>query len=415
MDQYTSIAEADVAAPEIAARPVGAVPGSLLALIIFTQLPSAVLLTVTAPLLAAMAADLVHPGMSTYLIKLVTGIVGPALILGAPLAGWLADRFDRRPLLAVIGTVFIAAAMAPAFLDDLVAIVASRFVAGACGGALMTIGMAMVGHYYDERRRASVIGTLAFLSLSISILTLPVAGTLARTGWRHAFLLFLVLSPVVLLALLRPLPAPAQIARAAHDDAPAAPLRMPFALIVIAFAIGLALQLPGIFYSFYFTELGVHDVRTIALLLMGQAIVAGVATLLFGRASARLSLRAVFIICFTSTTLGLGIQGLATDWRIAGASLVFTGLAMGWLVANLSATVIALVDKRHHGTGIGLAHAISSLAALLGISQPLQTALGIKGIFLAVAGFCGLVLLGLIANVLTLREPGRAPARRTSW
>ncbi|MBU6268152.1 MAG: MFS transporter [Sphingomonadales bacterium] len=380
-----------------------AVPASLFVLIALTQFPGAMALTVTAPLLASMAADLVHPGMSIYLVKLITGIVAPALIVGAPLAGWLADRYDRRPLIAVFGVVFIASAMAPAFLDSLMEIVVSRFVTGASGGALATIGMAMVGHYYGEGRRAGVIGTLAFLTLTVSVLTLPVAGALAHGGWRHAFLVFLALTPMPLLALLRPLRAPAQAARAAAGNAAPIPrLRLPAAIIAIALAIGLALNLAGIFYSFYFTELGVRDVRTIALLLMGQALVAGIATLLFGRASRRWSLRTIFIICFCSTTAGLAIQGLATDWRVAGASLVLTGLSMGWLVANLSASVIALVDERHHGAALGLGHAISAVAALLGISQPLQTALGIKGIFLSVAGFCALVLLGLAGNVLKL-------------
>jgi len=381
----------------------GPVPATLLALIILTQLPGAMAMTVTAPLLASMGADLIQPGTSTYLVKMITGIVGPALIIGAPLAGWLADRFDRRPLLFAFGFVFLVSAMAPAVLDNIVNIVIARFFTGAAGGALATIGMAMVGQYYDEARRPGIIGILAFLTLSISILTLPVAGTLARTGWRNAFYLFIVLSPLLLLALLRPLPAPAQVLHADGSKAGGWP-RMPIALLAIAFAIGLALNLAGIFYSFYFTELGVHDVRTIALLLMYQASVAGAATLLFSPASKRFSRRMIFIIAFSATALGLGIQGITSDWRIAGASLTLTGLAMGWLVANLSATVIALVDERHHGAALGIAHAFSAIAALLGISQPLQDALGIQGIFMAVAGFCALVLLGLLTNVLPLRQ-----------
>jgi MFS family permease len=190
-------------------RAASAVKPSLLALIILTQLPAALTLTVTAPLLAAMAADLVEPGTSPYLIKLVTGIVAPALIVGAPLGGWLADRLDRRPLLVVFGSVFIVAATAPAFLDHAGWIVVSRFFAGACSGALLTIGMAMVGHYYDDERRPGVIGILAFLSLSSSVLTLPIAGAVATTGWRNAFFIFLAMVPLVLFALLRP-PSPAQ-------------------------------------------------------------------------------------------------------------------------------------------------------------------------------------------------------------
>jgi MFS family permease len=393
-----SISGADRAAP--------AVPASLLALMILTQLPSALTLTVTAPLLAAMASDLVHPGASPYLVKLVTGIVAPALIIGAPLAGWLADRLDRRPLLVAFGIAFIVSAMAPAFLDSIGWIVVSRFFAGACSGALATIGMTMVGHYYDDRRRPGVIGMLAFITLSTSVLSLPIVGALASTGWRHAFYLFLSMAPLVLLALLRPLPAVSRgtTAGAARRRAGRGLPRVPLALLVIAFVNGLALNLAGIFYSFYFTELGVPSVGTISLLLMYQAAVGGTATLLFGRASARFSSRTIFIVCMACTALGLAIQGLTADWRIAGISLTFTGISMGWLVANISTTTIALVDERNRGAALGIVRAISATATLLGISQPLQAALGIKGIFLSIAALSALVLVGLATRALTLRR-----------
>lgn len=284
----------------------------------------------------------------------------------------------------------------------------ARFLSGACCGALGTIGMAMVGHYYDAQRRPGVIGILAFLTLSASILTLPIAGALASTGWRHAFYIFLAMVPLVLLALVRPLPAPARETLPGATKSRAGLPRIPLALLVIAIVNGLALNLAGIFYSFYFTELGVTDVGTISLLLMYQAMVGGVMTLLFGRAHKRFSSSTIFVICLTCTTLGLGIQGLTSDWRIAGASLTLTGIAMGWLVANVSTTTIALVDERHRGAALGIVRALSALAALLGISQPLQTALGIQGIFLSVAVFSGLVLVGLVTGALPLH---RAEAR----
>jgi predicted MFS family arabinose efflux permease len=386
------------------------VPASLLALMILTQFASALTLTVTSPLLAAMADDLLRPGSSPYMIKLVTGIVAPALIFGAPLAGWLSDRFDRRPLLVAFGTAFIISATAPAFLDSVEAIVISRFFAGATSGALGTIGMTMVGYYYDAEKRPSVIGILAFLTLSTSILALPIAGALAATGWRNAFFLFLALTPLVLLALVRPLPAPArEPASGARGSRVGGWPRIPLALLLMSVMSGLALNLAGIFYSFYFTELGVKNVSTISFLLMYQAVVGGIMTLLYGRVAKRLSSKSIFIVCLACAALGLGTQGLTTDWRIAGASLTLTGIAMGWFVANISTTTIALVDEHHRGAALGIVRAIGAIATLLGISQPIQTALGIQGIFLTVAALSVLLLVGLATGALPLRrvEPRR--------
>ena len=99
----------------------------------------------------------------------------------------------------------------------------------------------------------------------------------------------------------------------------------------------------------------------------------------------------------------------ATDYRLAGLSLTFTGISMGWLVANVSTATIALVDKRDHGAAIGIAQALGALATLLGISDVLQTSLGIKGIFLAVAAISALLALGLATGALPLRRMGSRP------
>jgi predicted MFS family arabinose efflux permease len=411
MMREATVAQPHAASAGAAGKTGKAVPASLLALMILTQLPGALTLTVTAPLLAAMAHDLVRPGEGDFLVKMVTGIVGPAMIVGAPFGGWLADRHDRRPLLVAFGAVYIVSAVMPAFLSATGAIVAARFVSGATGGALATIGLAMVGHYYGDERRPGIIGIMAFATLITSVATLPVAGAAAATGWRNAFYIFLAMIPLVVLALLRPLPAPA---REASREPAAGRLRlsrlprMPFALLVIAVVMGLALSLPGILYSFYFTELGVKSVGTIALLLTYQAAVAGAATLLFGRASRRLSPTAIFVVCFTCSALGLGIQGLTSDYRVAGISLTLTGLAMGWLVANLSAATITLVDERQHGAALGIAQALAAVATLLGISEPLQHAIGTRGIFLGIAVICALVMLGLATRLLPLRRVDEA-------
>lgn len=398
------------------AAPSTAAPGettprtgiALIVLLIFTQMPAALAFTIPTPLLADMAADLVRGPADAYLVKLVSGILGPAMIVGAPLAGWLADRMDRRPLLAVIGLLYIAAGVAPALLTDLGAIIATRFVTGATGAAISTIGMAMVGDYFAEDRRAGMIGLLSSVSMGISIVALPLAGLTASGGWRHAFLLYLGMAPIVLLALLRSLPAPRRRPAAAEATSAPAGGRLsgfPLGLIAIAFTAGIVVSLPAIYISFHLAGMGVTSVSTIGLILMVNAALGMICSLSFGKLGARLSPLAIFKLCFAVSAVGLALLALAPSPAVVVAALVLTGMGMGWFVPAQFASAAQLVDEGRRGTLIGLVQGTGAIATLLGVTllEPVVAAYGTRGIFLLIAAIAALSLLALVTALLRLK------------
>ena len=175
-------------APDVALTAMS--PLRLTALLIFTQLPGVLGYTIALPLLAQMAGDLVREPSSAYLAKLVAGILGPAMAIGSLLAGFLADRFDRRWLLIGFGALYLLFAVAPAFLDTLEMIVVTRFVVGFAAAALMAIGLTMAGDYLPENKRASTIGLLSAFNMLASLGSLPLSGYVGEAGWRAPFLLY---------------------------------------------------------------------------------------------------------------------------------------------------------------------------------------------------------------------------------
>jgi len=378
------------------------------ALLIFTQLPGVLSYTIPLPLLAEMAKDLAHDAASEYLVKLISGVIGPAMALGSLAGGMLADRFDRRWLVMALAAAFVLAALAPYTVDNLEVIVATRCVVGLAAGALMAIGFTMVGDYLPDHKRAGTIGMMSALNMVTSLVSMPVAGFVADTGWRLAFLLYLSMVPLVLLASPRALPAPGKAARPAEAGSGAKGWRldMPVGLLLLALAVGVILTVPGIYISFHLATIGLGKASTVALMMAGNSLMAAVFSGLFGRASARLSWKAIFSIAFSIMGLGLIMLALAPGIWIAVPGLLLMGAGMGWLAPGIPAMAVQSVEEGRRGTVVGAVQGSSSVAAILGVSlfEPLMPSIGTSGVML---------LVGILSTALFLGYAVRPGDRRT--
>jgi MFS family permease len=364
------------------------------ALLIFTQVPSVFAFTIPLPLLARMAEDFSHDPGSGYLTRMVSGILGPAMALGAPLGGWLSDKFDRRTLLVVIGAVYLLCGVAPAFLDQLGVIVATRFATGLAGAAMMVIGMTMVGDYLPEAKRAGTIGLLSAVNMIASLSTLPVAGLVGDSGWRLAFLLYLLALPVILLAGPSSLPVPAKPAFDHRQEQAKAPWYkgLPWPLFLLAGGIGVILTIPGIYVSFHLATIGLGKSSTVGLLMMLNSTIAAASAAVFGKIWAR-SVRAVFCLGLSAMALGLGLLAMASQYPVAIAAMILMGAGMGLLAPSVMAATVATVEEGQRGRLVGLIQGTMSVAPLLVLSglEPVIPLLGTKGVMLVIGALTALM------------------------
>ena len=376
------------------------------ALLIFTQLPGVIAYTIPLPLLAGLAGELAHDATSAWLAKMVLGILGPSMAVGALGGGWLADKADRRWLIIGMGAIYLLASVAPAFLDSLVVIVLARFVTGMMSGALAAVGMTMVGDYLPENKRAGTIGMLSALNMIASLVTLPMGGFVGDFGWRHAFLLYLLALPVVVLASLSPLPVPprppaqrSQTGRAVRWYS-----GVPLSLFLLSLAVGVILTVPGIYVSFHLATIGLGKASTVSMLMMLNSALAAVFSSLFGRAWGY-SPRAVFVAGFSAMGVGLMMLAYATGPASAGAALLLMGIAMGLLAPSVMARVVDMVEEGKRGQVVGAAQGLMAIAPLIVLSalEPLLPRIGTIGVMAAV----GALSLGLFAVFALQRvKPG---------
>ena len=144
------------------------------------------------PALPMLAADLAAP-MSRVQLTM------SALILAFGLAqlvwGPVADRVGRKPVLLVALAFYALASLGAAASDSIAWVVAWRVVQGACMGAAVMCGRAMVRDLYEPHQGALVMShALSGLGL-VAIVSPLLGGALAQAfGWRATMAVLALLS-----------------------------------------------------------------------------------------------------------------------------------------------------------------------------------------------------------------------------
>lgn len=97
-----------------------------------------------ASVLPQIEAALAHGPADSLLIKQLLGVVGLSMVIGAPLAGFLADRVSLRHIVVPACLLYSAAGTAGLYLSNLPALIASRLLLGICAAAIATTSMVLI-------------------------------------------------------------------------------------------------------------------------------------------------------------------------------------------------------------------------------------------------------------------------------
>src|SRR5882672_2569188 len=133
------------------------------------------------------------------------------VLLFSPVAGLMADRFGRRNLLVASMIIYAFVGIAPAFLDNVYAIIASRVAVGICESIVMTVSTTLISDYYTGRARERWLASQTAVASVSALGIIYLGGQLgAAHGWRGPFYLYLYSLPLafcVLRTIWEPLPA----------------------------------------------------------------------------------------------------------------------------------------------------------------------------------------------------------------
>jgi EmrB/QacA subfamily drug resistance transporter len=120
-------------------------------------------------------------------------------------AGTLGDRFGRKRLFGISISAFGITSLMCGWAPSTAVLIASRFLQGIAGGAMLTSQIAVLSHQFpDGRARARAFGTWGII-FGIGLGFGPIIGgaIVAASNWRWVFLVHVLISLVTLILVFR--------------------------------------------------------------------------------------------------------------------------------------------------------------------------------------------------------------------
>ncbi len=337
------------------------------------------------PILPKISAHFAGEPQVDVLVRLLVSSVPFAMIFGSAAGGFLADRLgQRRTLLwALLG--YAMAGSAGFVLNDLRAVLASRFVLGMFNAACGVIAAAIITTRVRAATRDKWLGFFTMAGTLGSIVILVLVGIAGAYHWQWVFLFYLLAIPVLLLLRIT-LPADGQSSRA-PDEAKRG--RFPWSLAGFGFACGVVAATTTLFLPYHLAHIGETQPQRVAGALVANGLVGAAVSFRYGWIRKRLGIIQVFVLGFGAAAAGTAIIVSVPTYAGAITGVAFMGSAIGLLGPNLFAAVAAATPHERQTRIIGLVRTVFYSAPLL--SQiPLELVsqrFGIAGALMVLAIF----------------------------
>jgi MFS family permease len=349
--------------------------------------------------------------------------LGAAMIgVGAPLAGWLADRFGHARMMTVFFLGIGLASIIAGFVSDSAEMGLALALLGGFGAIYHPVALAWVSMTAPPDARGRLMGILGIAgSIGVACAAVIAGGLAEVAGWRMAMILPGIVTIIAGLALLfclltgRVAASNHQPGQDAAQAAAAEAARIPWGVLIV---LAITFMLGSIAYTAYSTALPkwlsdmllLDSTRAAQLgLIVGATMLMGsVGQLIGGRLADQMPMKTLYVATFL---VKLPLMLLAA-W-FGGVWVLLIAVFIGFMF-DFSAPVENLLLARYssgkrRGLAFGLKFAMGFVAAPLGVNLVAwaygDAAGGAPALFLTLA------VLGLVMLAAAMALPRDAGAR----
>jgi MFS family permease len=352
--------------------------------------------------------------------------IGAAMIgLGAPAAGWLADRFGHARMMVVFYLGIGMASIMAGLVSGPSGMAAALAVIGLFGALYHPVALAWVTMAAPVAIRGRIMGWVGIAgSIGVALAAVIAGGIAALAGWRAAMIIpgIVTMAGGVLLVMAMLAGRVAAVPGPAPQGPGAAPAeadrRAPFGVLAV---LAVTFTLGSVAYTAFSTALPKWLSDSLALdasdaawlgTVVGAALLAGsVGQLIGGRLADRLPFKWLYVATFALKLVPLALAAL-----VGGPEAVLLAAVIG-LTFDLSAPVENLLlarysSGRRRGLAFGMKFAIGFAAAPIGVSLVASAyAPGAGGAVVLFAILAAMAAAMLLAALLLPREGAPAPPR----
>ncbi len=362
--------------------------------------------TILAPSLPRMLSVFRDVPNSVLLVRLVLTTPALFIAIGAPFSGYFLDRFGRKPVLIVALIIYSLSGSAGFFIDSLHWILVSRAILGLAISAIMSGFTTLIIDYFEDTDLDRYMGyQSAFISFG-GMGFIFIGGLLSDINWRLVFLVHL-LAIIVLIFTALTVNEPRRKAKVGHSkkevSKPVVPYKTIGLIYLTTFVSILIFFIFPLQVPFHLSELSGSFV---GLALSVQGLFGAIVALQYRRIKKLLSFSGIFVIIFVFFGINHVILSFVDDYRYVVVALIFGGLGIGLLPANINVWLASVAPSHIRGKAVGGL----TMSLFFGqfmtpiISQPFLTILGLRGMFLSFGIFSFLASAIFIFKIITSRQ-----------
>lgn len=324
------------------------------------------------PFLSPVLDSLIEPfGIAATEVGLMLSAYTAPGIIMIPVAGRLADRFGRKPVLFTGLVVFGLAGTSIAFTTDFRVVLALRLLQGVGAAAIVPIIITSIGDMYEGPREATAQGLRLTCSGVTNMIFPLLAGIIVGIAWQFPFLLYAI-SFLAAATVYLWFTEPQELSGA--DDASSGSADSLVLRDLLAYrrvqSMLLVRVLPVVVWIGFLTHNSIIVVRfmdgspTHAGLIVAVASLAhAIAAAQAGRITTLFESR-LYPLLAANVALGggFGLLLLVTDLRLAMASMFLSGIGFGVTLSLYRSIITGYAPVSLRGSLVGVSEGMSRLA-----------------------------------------------------
>jgi MFS family permease len=389
--------------------PTASAPTLLAVVLLVTVALVALIAMAPVAAMPAMAARFAAGGNGRLFAQMVMVAPSLALMVAAPILGWIADRIGRKSVLLVSLGLYVIGGAGVMLADDRTSVIALRLVLGVAAGGLWPISLALIGEHFEHHQRERLLG---FASASIAF---AVAGTVLlagvavdRFGWRAPFAFYLLALPILIACWFIIPPSAGRKSEKATGQrrriGDLIPI-IPYLLVLMLFVMGVTTPYSQV--GFVLQERGIASATIQGMIISTAPLLSGIAGVVYGYA--RRYVTVYQLLAISGLLLGTGIIAIAfapSAWVVLlGCAVV--GFGGGLFEPSCVSRILTLAPLRVHAVAMGLNVCAINLGQSVNpiVIEDLRNSVGLTSAFVVLA--TSLIIVGLF---LASRRGDKRPA-----